>query len=312
MGEENDVMVLAPNKNENPMDKYKPMWAKKVVEKPEPAQEVSDAVVTSPSPAQDDYKSGAFYNMFLANKKKPKEYTDEDKKKMRRQALFASIGDGLNAFHQAYANARGVKPMTDNVSLSGKALERYNKMQKEHEAEKDAWNAGAMKAMQMDETLRQNALKNAIETRRQDRLDKETKIKEQKADAYQQYQKSLTDKNNEQAAYWKAKWEALEAGYPADIALKKARAAQAEAAANLSNVRAANGGFAPTRNANDYTTETVEGYDNEGNKFKRVTKTNSQQAQNGSNVKAASQTKTGRFLPNNNKNNQTGSLLPKK
>ena len=57
-----------------------------------------------------------------------------ERRKQKRDMTLAAIGNGLNAFHQAYANARGVKPIAENVSLTGKVRDRYEKLKKERDA----------------------------------------------------------------------------------------------------------------------------------------------------------------------------------
>ena len=125
----------------------------------------------------------------------------------------------------------------------------------------------------MDDALSQQKVSNMLATRRQNRLDRETKIKEEKASAYIQYQAAVTSKNEEQAAYWRAKWEALEAGKDSETALKEAKAAQARAAARLSNVRADAGGFSNNSGTGmgEYTTHTVVERDKNGRETGRTT-----------------------------------------
>lgn len=181
-------------------------------------------------------------------KPKTEEELEKERKKQKREMVFAAIGDGLNAFNQAYANAAGVKPMAPAVSLTGKLRERYEQLRKEREANQAQYANAYMRAKQADDALAQQKVTNALNERRQDRLERETSIKEEKARAYQLYQKAVTEKNEEQAAYWRAKWEALEAGATQEQALKAAKTAQANASARLSNVRADAGGFASTAN----------------------------------------------------------------
>lgn len=74
----------------------------------------------------------------LMNLRKPE--TDDERaareKREQRAIRFARIGDTLSAMHNAYANARGVKPMTQ-TTLADKLRARYDYLTKEREA-KDA------------------------------------------------------------------------------------------------------------------------------------------------------------------------------
>lgn len=228
----------------------------------------------------------------------------KERRKQKRETVFAAIGDGLAAFNQAYANARGIKPVA-TVGMSGKVRERYEKLKRERDAQSQEYANAYIRARQADDALAQQGVTNLLAQRRQDRLDKETKIKEDKALAYQQYQAAVTSKNEEQAAYWRAKWEALEAGKDADTALKEAKAAQARAAARLANVRADAGGFSNTAGAGmgEYTTTTVVERDKRGRETGRKTTRTRGNSGNGS----------GSLLPGQGTggNNGGGSLLPR-
>lgn len=79
------------------------------------------------------------------------EELEKERKKQKRDMLMASIGNGFNAFHQAYANARGIKPVTENVSLTGKVRDRYEKIQKERDALSREYANGMLRAAQMDQ-----------------------------------------------------------------------------------------------------------------------------------------------------------------
>ena len=211
---------------------------------PQPQQPVTPA----PAPQSQQLSFVDLYKKFNTYNPPTQEQVAEQERKQKRDTLFAKLGNGFNAFQQAYAAARGTKPLTQDTDYVGKTRDRYEKLTKERDALSREYANGMLRAAQMDESLKQQAITNQLAQQRQDRLDRETRIKEEKASAYQQYQASVAAKNQEQAAYWHAKWQALESGKSADEALKEARAAQAHAAARLANVRADNGGFASTAN----------------------------------------------------------------
>jgi hypothetical protein len=79
------------------------------------------------------------------------EEIEAERRKQKRDMTLAAIGNGLNAFHQAYSNARGVKPVTDNVSLTGKVRDRYDKLKKERDALSREYANGMIRAAQMDQ-----------------------------------------------------------------------------------------------------------------------------------------------------------------
>lgn len=110
--------------------------------------------------AQPTYEPGKFLKEYLKANQGYKPLTVEEqeaeKKRQNRNMLLGSIGDALSAFHTAYANARGVKPMVNpGESLTGKMRERYDRLNKEREARDLTYHAGLQQAMQRDE---QNAL----------------------------------------------------------------------------------------------------------------------------------------------------------
>lgn len=79
------------------------------------------------------------------------EELEKERRKQKREMVLASIGNGFNAFHQAYANARGVKPIAENVSLTGKVRDRYEKLKKERDALSREYANGMLRAAQMDQ-----------------------------------------------------------------------------------------------------------------------------------------------------------------
>ena len=278
------------------------------VQLPSDEEKKQQQVVVTSSPAQSEpaaKRTMSYADMMqqLSPYKPPtEEELAKERRKQKRETVLAAIGDGLNAFHLAYANQRGVKPLTTNASMSGKVRDRYEKWKKERDARTQEYLNAYLRAAKADDALEQQGVTNLLAKRRQDRLDKETKIKEDKASAYLQYQAAVTSKNDEQAAYWRAKWEALEAGKDADTALKEAKAAQARAAARLANVRADAGGFSNTAGAGmgEYTTTTVVERDKRGRETGRTTT-----RKRGAGGKS--------LLPGNGENddNGGGSLLPK-
>ena len=62
-----------------------------------------------------------------------------------------------------------------------------------------------------------------LKQQQQDRLDKETKIRQEKNDAYIMAQKAAASKNEAQTAYWETKANALEQGLPLEEAIKRAK-----------------------------------------------------------------------------------------
>ena len=202
--------------------------------------------------------------------------TEEDlkkeQKKMKREATMAMLSDGLAAFHNAYSHARGVQPMPNVGGMSEKVRDRYEKRMKEFKDEQQKYTNAYINAQHMEDMLDQTKRRNDVDIRRQDRLDKETEIRNAKNEAYIKRQEAMNNKDYAMAAYYDAKQKALEAGDPLEDALKKARAAQAYAAARLSNTRADAGGYSSSANGvGEYeVTETKK--DRRGNIVSQTTK----------------------------------------
>lgn len=138
--------------------------------------------------------------------------TDEElakeRRKQKREQVFAAIGDGLNAFHQAYANARGVKPMTQAVSLTGKLRERYEKLEKERNANGAQYLNAYMRAMQADDEGARDArnwrrtLERDAAADRRDQRDYENKVQQQ-----QQQQQNWQQSFDRQGEQWNKQFE---------------------------------------------------------------------------------------------------------
>ncbi|MBQ9203487.1 MAG: hypothetical protein IJ155_04505 [Prevotella sp.] len=74
----------------------------------------------------------------------------KERRKQKRETVFAAIGDGLAAFNQAYANARGIKPVA-TVGMSGKVRERYEKLKRERDAQSQEYANAYIRAAQSDQ-----------------------------------------------------------------------------------------------------------------------------------------------------------------
>ena len=172
------------------------------------------------------------------------ETPEEREKRERREkqkGFLARLADGLGSFHRAFSYARGVQPM-DLPNMSAKAQERFERAKAAREADRDRmlnyygmlgqlekgereWNYKVDRDNKSDERF----------DRQQKRMEEQTRIQAQKAEAYRLYQESVANKNDD----WRAKAQALEEGLPLDEALKRAKIAKEIAAANKYNTEAA-------------------------------------------------------------------------
>ena len=115
------------------------------------------------------------------------------------------------------------------------------------------------------------ARRDALDDRRQARLEEETRIRAEKQQAYANAQYYTNRKNEAQAVYWETKARYLEEGWPLEVALKQASIALKEAQTRLTNTREANVGKAkPVEETETVVEESVN--PETGNTVKKTTK----------------------------------------
>ena len=197
----------------------------------EPGKEPKDAVpVTKKAP--------------LPYKPPTAEELEKERKKEKRDKVFAAIGDGIAALSNLYFTTKGAPNAFDpRNSLSAKARERWEKLNKEREENARYYMQEAMKAQALDD----------------DRDDKDRSYMSKLQNDYRNYLLKLSADNraaelhdldkqlrqgkiNEQT--YKAKKAEVEAKYADDIqksviAKNKASAKASNASANNSNAQAA-------------------------------------------------------------------------
>lgn len=172
------------------------------------------------------------------------EELEKERKKEKRDKVFAAIGDGIAALSNLYFTTKGAPNAFDpRNSLSAKARERWDKLNKEREENARYYMQEAMKAQALDD----------------DRADKDRSYMSKLQNDYRNYLLKLAADNraaelhdldkqlrqgkiNEQT--YKAKKAEVEAKYAEDnqksvIAKNKAAAKASNASANNSNAQAA-------------------------------------------------------------------------
>ena len=165
------------------------------------------------------------------------EESEEDRKKRekreRRYKSLAAIGDILGSFHKAYSHARGVEAI-DLPSISEKAQERIDKARLEREKNADRLMNYVITLDKLNNSKAQSEYQQkslAIKKQQQDRLDKQEETNRNIAEAKVKYYEAQSNKNDEQAAYWKTKAELLERGWPQEQAEQAARIEERKAKA---------------------------------------------------------------------------------
>lgn len=228
----------------------------------EPGKEPKDAVpvvkkaplpTAQPTPAGSEApeapqpKKMSYFDMFqrMSPYKPPTaEELENARKKEKRDKVFAAIGDGIAALSNLYFTTKGAPNAFDpRNSLSAKARERWNKLNKEREENARYYMQEAMKAQALDD----------------DRADKDRSYMQKLQNDYRNYLLKLSADNraaelhdldkqlrqgkiNEQT--YKAKKAEVEAKYADEnqksvIAKNKAAANASNASANNSNAQAA-------------------------------------------------------------------------
>lgn len=183
-----------------------------------------------------EYVPGQFYQQQIeAAEAAKKAEHDNDVKRLKRDAILAGIGDAFNAFHQAYANARGTKPMTTG-SMSAKVRERYDKMMQDYRNNKDKFLNAKMRAAQMDEEA---DYKNKMYQLRLDELEEKKKNNEADRKNKDALTKSQIDANNARKLYWEAFADAKKRGATDEEAKTEAELRVKESIVNRNNASAA-------------------------------------------------------------------------
>lgn len=85
-----------------------------------------------------------------------REEEEKQRKKEKRDKLFAAIGDGVRALSNLFFTTRGAPNMYDaNNSMSQKTKERYEKMTKDRDEKRNAYIVGIQKAREADQRREQ-------------------------------------------------------------------------------------------------------------------------------------------------------------
>ena len=165
------------------------------------------------------------------------EESEEDRQKRekreRRYKNLAAIGDILGSFHKAYSHSRGVDAM-ELPSISERAQERIDKARLAREKNADRLMNYVITLDKLNSSKAQNDYQQKsldIKQQQQDRLDKQEETNRNIAEAKVKYYEAQSNKNDEQAAYWKTKAELLERGWPQEQAEQAARIEERKARA---------------------------------------------------------------------------------
>lgn len=149
------------------------------------------------------------------------EQLEKERKKEKRQKIFAAIGDGISALSNLYFTSKGAPNMYDGNNTQSEAVSNYwQKIRKDREENRRRYLDGYIKARQMDDAYainKQNADANEEYKR------SEAKRKQDLAAAQNEVLKARADKDEAATALAQKKLEYMIAGWPIDLATKQAK-----------------------------------------------------------------------------------------
>lgn len=149
----------------------------------------------------------------------------------KKVGVMGRIANMLANMHRAYSYQRGVQPMQIQ-DATGRIQERYETERAKRDADRDKYMAYALKKAELEKQDRDFAIKGELARKAAEKEAAKQQREDELADAKRKKLAAEGLKNDAMAAYWQAKADALEAGDPLDVALKKAKIAQANAIAD--------------------------------------------------------------------------------
>lgn len=172
----------------------------------------------------------------------------KERKRERRQKLFASIGDGISALSNLYFTTKGAPNMYDSrQSQSGKVAAYWDKVRQDRENDRRRYVDGYIKAAQADNLA---AIRKQAADTQQAAKEADAKRKDELAQAQGEVYKARAAKDAAATAMSEKTldymntygWPLERAKAQASIDLMKSRAGQADASATKSLSKAASGG----------------------------------------------------------------------
>lgn len=182
-------------------------WAEGQNRTEKPVQQVAKTAETQSAEQVEQAPQEGFYEWFHKKSSPYKELTPEEeekqKRKEKRDKIFAAIGDGISALSNLYFTTQGAPSMYDGKNtMSERAKVRYDKLKKEREQQRAAYYNGLVNARRMDEAVRRDQR----DWKRQLQLDAERREREQREDKWRREQADIAQRR-----------------YDAEVAYKKER-----------------------------------------------------------------------------------------
>ncbi|GEM_PF-5885200 len=148
------------------------------------------------------------------------EELEKERKKQKRNAIFAAIGDGISALSNLYFTTQYAPNAYDpSKGMSAATKTRFDKLKKEREDNQREYMNGFLRAMQMDDNANYKDLLAQIKEKEQKRKDSETAITIALKQAELDLKNAKTDGQEYINELYKLKGKAIEAGIAPTVAL---------------------------------------------------------------------------------------------
>lgn len=211
---------------------------------PQPANPVSQlsesakdigGQVTDSTPKKLSYKE--MYQALNPYKPPTEEELEKQRKKEKRQKIFAAISDGISALSNLYFTTKGAPNMFNPANSQQDVVkDRWDKLKQERDQHLKEYTEGLMKAQALDDENDNNERKwqrlLKIDKANADKAKADQERKDALADAQRGKYEAAAHKDEAMTAYYQAKEDALNEGLPLDLALKKAKKAKEDAIAD--------------------------------------------------------------------------------
>lgn len=148
------------------------------------------------------------------------EELEKERKKQKRNAIFAAIGDGISALSNLFFTTQYAPNAYDpSKGMSAATKTRFDKLKKEREDNQREYMNGFLRAMQMDGNANYKDLLAQIKEKEQKRKDSETAITIALKQAELDLMNAKTDGQEYINELYKLKGKAIEAGIAPTVAL---------------------------------------------------------------------------------------------
>lgn len=183
--------------------------------------DVSESSKETPVPNKPKRRSYVeLYQELSPYKPKTDEEIEKERKKQKRESVFAAIGDGIAALSNLYFTSQYAPNAYDpRNGMSATTKARFDKLKKEREDNQREYMEGYLRAMKMDDDAGYKETFAQMKEREQKRKESETNITIALKQADLDYKEAKKDGQSYLNELYRLKGHALEAGMDAQVAL---------------------------------------------------------------------------------------------